>query len=307
MEDVKAFAEEYVRQNFLEDCTVKQYIIDAFEEGFKLAQPKTFEQVVIPVIKFMNDNHHPHCKVIIDNSSAELVEGQTFVTYPQSDWAPQKPSDDIHPTEKVEVFSQQECIFVYCPTPEICKEHGCQCVHESEKQTTTTNKKDRKFFERNNGSGAILEVVGETKEVYQCRWIWDSEIRPPFNYIKTEFDNEFVKISAASIEALHRHCCPSRIQDGRIEHEKENPDYWRVLANGDKTCSYCGSLHVDSVLKIVREYGVSVIEPTDKQYKWYISRSNVTNAGQGGIKYYRYHDTPEFIDEINKLIKESKS
>lgn len=36
---------------------------------------KEFEEISRPVIKFLNDNCHPHVTVIIDNSSAELSEG----------------------------------------------------------------------------------------------------------------------------------------------------------------------------------------------------------------------------------------
>ena len=37
---------------------------------------KEFEEVVKPVIKFLNDNFNPHTSIIIDHDSAELVEGQ---------------------------------------------------------------------------------------------------------------------------------------------------------------------------------------------------------------------------------------
>lgn len=36
---------------------------------------KAFEKVTTEVIKFINDYCHPHCKVIIEDDSAELVEG----------------------------------------------------------------------------------------------------------------------------------------------------------------------------------------------------------------------------------------
>lgn len=34
--------------------------------------------------------------------------------------------EDI-PAPKVKVFSKPECIFQYCPHPEVCRENGCQC------------------------------------------------------------------------------------------------------------------------------------------------------------------------------------
>ena len=36
---------------------------------------KSFEVAVEPVIKWMCDNSHPHKKIIVDCTSAELVEG----------------------------------------------------------------------------------------------------------------------------------------------------------------------------------------------------------------------------------------
>lgn len=37
-------------------------------------QIKEFEVAAEPLIKWLNDNCHPHCKVIVENDSAELVE-----------------------------------------------------------------------------------------------------------------------------------------------------------------------------------------------------------------------------------------
>lgn len=37
--------------------------------------------------------------------------------------------EDI-PEPKIEVFSKAECIFQYCPHPDICRDKGCQCKKE---------------------------------------------------------------------------------------------------------------------------------------------------------------------------------
>ena len=34
-----------------------------------------FKELSRPLIKWLNDNYHPHVKIIIDPTSAELVEG----------------------------------------------------------------------------------------------------------------------------------------------------------------------------------------------------------------------------------------
>lgn len=38
-------------------------------------QRKEFQALADPLIKYLNDNHHPHMKIIIDPSRAELLEG----------------------------------------------------------------------------------------------------------------------------------------------------------------------------------------------------------------------------------------
>lgn len=38
-----------------------------------------FENLVKPLIKFLNDNWHPHTKIIIDLTSAEIVTGEESV------------------------------------------------------------------------------------------------------------------------------------------------------------------------------------------------------------------------------------
>lgn len=37
------------------------------------------EQAAIPLIKWLAENHHPHTKVIVDSTSAELMEGLSVV------------------------------------------------------------------------------------------------------------------------------------------------------------------------------------------------------------------------------------
>lgn len=40
----------------------------------KLAQE--FELLARPLIKYLAENHHPHVAILIDNTHAELLEGQ---------------------------------------------------------------------------------------------------------------------------------------------------------------------------------------------------------------------------------------
>ena len=44
-------------------------------------QIEEFEKLTRPLIKFLNDNFHPHMSISIDNGKAELKEGScSFVT-----------------------------------------------------------------------------------------------------------------------------------------------------------------------------------------------------------------------------------
>ena len=78
------------------------------------------------------------------------------------------------------------------------------------------------------------------------------------------------------------------------------PDHWeRFKTNGNRVCSYCGSLHPDDMFALVAacvaapedaEYGtVPEIEPSDKVYKVYVHQPGVRNAMEGGIKFYMQH------------------
>ncbi len=99
--------------------------------------------------------------------------------------------------------------------------------------------------------------------------------------------------------------CQRRMKDFGSWERKENLDKWEMRGD-DKCCSFCGSIHPDRVIELIKLHGLGIVEPSTKQYKWYIHQKNVPNASYGGIKYYRYHDTPEFIKEYNEVVDLSK-
>lgn len=95
-------------------------------------------------------------------------------------------------------------------------------------------------------------------------------------------------------EVVCKHRCPSLDPGG------EANDSW-VLIFGDRVCSCCGSIHPDDLIKRVRELGSGIIEPSTKEYKWYVKIPGVHNALDGAIKYYRWHDSDDnYADKINK-------
>ena len=78
------------------------------------------------------------------------------------------------------------------------------------------------------------------------------------------------------------------------------PDRWDMGMDDNRTCSYCGSLHPEDMAKLVKrcidtDAADVRIEPSDKQYKVYVWQKGVMNAGQGGIKFYMQHVSPELL------------
>ena len=97
--------------------------------------------------------------------------------------------------------------------------------------------------------------------------------------------------------------CPRRMLDwGPWAHE-ENLDHWNLVGD-DKVCSFCGSLHPDRVIELIKQLGTKIVERSDKGYKFYVNRDTVPNASYGGITYYRYHDTPAFFEELTMLLQQ---
>lgn len=161
---------------------------------------------------------------------------------------------------------------------------------------------EKGYYKRNNGSEAILEVIGTHESGDPlCSWLFNTGGNG-FRYHAYEFGNEFVPVAKEEVEKLERQRCGRRGESVASLEKELLPDYWRQLPNGDRTCSFCGSLHPDSVIEIIKQHGFGVIHKSDKNYKWYISRPSVENGLRGGIKYYRQHDTDDFIKNYNQLV-----
>ena len=70
------------------------------------------------------------------------------------------------------------------------------------------------------------------------------------------------------------------------------PDTWDLGPDGNRTCSYCGSIHLDDLMEICRKTLVDDrfgVETTDKRYKFYIRQPGVRNASEGALKFYTAH------------------
>lgn len=81
---------------------------------------------------------------------------------------------------------------------------------------------------------------------------------------------------------------------------EQGEDYWnKHKSNGDRVCSFCGSLHHEDFFRLVHESAtapedaprgsVVEIEATGKRYKVYVHQPGVRNAMEGGIKFYMQH------------------
>lgn len=93
--------------------------------------------------------------------------------------------------------------------------------------------------------------------------------------------------------------CGRRAENGPMPPAEEVRDGWNIEPNGDKTCSYCGSLSEEDFQDILKRYAAGEegyhFEPTEKGYKWYAQRPGVKNASEGGIKFYSPH-----VDLVDK-------
>lgn len=117
------------------------------------------------------------------------------------------------------------------------------------------------------------------------------------------------------VEQVEEQLCPRRAESGGgFTH---GPDHWdKFKSNGNRVCSYCGSLHPEDFFALVKQsaeapedapYGSVVeIEHSDKGYKIYVHQPGVRNAHEGGIKFYTPHLPKEITDEQNKEFVEAK-
>lgn len=100
--------------------------------------------------------------------------------------------------------------------------------------------------------------------------------------------------------------CPRRMKESGPWKYEEGLDTWDKIGD-DEVCSFCGSLKPSRVIELIKEHGFGLIERSTKTYKWYLHRKGVPNSSFGGFKYYRMHDTDEFISQYNELLDKAKN
>ena len=162
------------------------------------------------------------------------------------------------------------------------------------------------FYKRNNGSNALIEVVGkhESGDIL-CRWAFDND--EPFRYHPYEFGKEFKSVTKEYIDSIERQLCPDHASQplmfkGSIINKDSKPDRWDKDEHGIRSCSFCGSIHPDDLIELFKKNGFGIIERSDKSYKWYI------HIKEGRYKYYRSHDSQhDFVNKYNAILEELKS
>lgn len=165
---------------------------------------------------------------------------------------------------------------------------------------------DNGWYKRNNGSDAIIQVVGQ-HESGDALCIWAFGGGNPFRYHSYEFSKEFDKVTEEYVNNVERQCCPEhgyvpQVMAHSVDLDKNPfPDYWRKDVHNNRTCSFCGSIHPDDYINAIKEHGFGISERTTKSYKVYV---NIPGAEM--YKYYRYHDNQygSFVDKYNALVDE---
>lgn len=106
-----------------------------------------------------------------------------------------------------------------------------------------------------------------------------------------------------------RHRCGSRDEMFSLNrNDGPQPDTWDIGPDGNRTCSYCGSIHPEDLMEICHKTLTDeryAIEGTTKSYKVYVRQPGVQNASQGAIKFYMHHAPAEPSKEDQDLFAEA--
>lgn len=112
-----------------------------------------------------------------------------------------------------------------------------------------------------------------------------------------------------------RTTCPQRMKSNLFKRIKDL-DWWQVLPNDDRCCSFCGSISFEQFERLI-ELSISDpskcrIELSTKGYKFYVRRPEIKNAMEGGIKFYSWHvpglheqHEAVFMHRLNLALKKS--
>jgi len=145
----------------------------------------------------------------------------------------------------------------------------------------------------------IMDNYEDDQEIYSTF----EEVLKNFGFMSASRNDHSIQVNAYRPYIKgEKQTCPERMSGGGPWDREENLDTWDKVGD-DRVCSFCGSIHPDDLLNLVKEKGLGVIEGSTKSYKWYLRRPEVRNAGFGAIKFYKWHATEKFINKFTQLVK----
>jgi hypothetical protein len=159
------------------------------------------------------------------------------------------------------------------------------------------------------------QAIVEGKDIFLNLFTFGRPLQPIQMFVASDEDStEIMQIVGikpiqtdyGTSEITHMTCRSRMEQQGPWEY-REGLDKWEYSPNGDRTCSFCGSLHPEDFMDLVRKAAAGEpieVEPSDKTYKIYVGRQSVKNASEGGIKFYTWH-LPTISDEDRELFAQA--
>jgi hypothetical protein len=112
---------------------------------------------------------------------------------------------------------------------------------------------------------------------------------------------------ARVFQRAERQTCPRRLLEFGPWLREEKLDYWERRRSGGKLrfCSFCGGLHPEDALGLVKTMDIRVI-PTDKRYKLYLEGGDLFKYKRP-IKVYIQHFSSLQICSLQTLLKRRRS
>lgn len=98
--------------------------------------------------------------------------------------------------------------------------------------------------------------------------------------------------------------CQRRMSEAGPWEYKEGIDVWhkRDGEDGPRTCSFCGSVHPNDVIEIIKGGGTTE-KATGKSYKGYLYRGATQTHLPSHMKFYLQHFSQEQVDALNAAMK----
>lgn len=143
-------------------------------------------------------------------------------------------------------------------------------------------------------SRTVEDIRGEMERVRKERETPDREHNAQLLALRAELE-------VAARAQFGAATCPRRMAGIGPWAVEENLDWWEPGKNGERSCSFCGSMHPED---FDRHLDRVIAEPAndkvrismaDGRHKFYVERPEVRNACEGPIKFYSAHALPDWF------------